>query len=115
MVSAYQLEVVRKRTREPASSVNSSDETARRFAYLEKYDRERLIRVDLDGQNRVVGEEVVSIGTVSSTVVGPRKTCWNSLCHAIDWLVDRAAVCPAATVLLAQIRGLRLLFNAHKD
>jgi DNA repair protein RadC len=73
MVSAYQLEVVRKRIKEPAASVNSSDETARRYAYLEKYDRERLIRVDLDGQNRVVGEEVVSIGTVNSTLVSPRE------------------------------------------
>jgi len=56
MAGAYQLEVVRKRIREPEASVNSSDETARRYAYLEKYDRERLIRVDLDGQNRVIGQ-----------------------------------------------------------
>ena len=55
------------------AEVNSSEETAKRYAHLEKYDRERLIRVDLDSQNRVVGEEVVAIGTVNSTLVSPRE------------------------------------------
>ena len=73
IVSAYRLEVVRTRLREPSAAVNSSEETAMRYAYLEKYDRERLVRVDLDSQNRVIGEEVVSIGTVNSTLMSPRE------------------------------------------
>jgi DNA repair protein RadC len=73
MTSAYRLEVVRTKLREPQCVVSSSAETASRYAYLEKYDRERLVRVDLDSQNRVIGEEVVSIGTVSSTLVSPRE------------------------------------------
>ena len=73
MVRAYKLEVVRRRIAEPSAELNSSDETARRYAHLEKYDRERLIRVDLDSQNRVIGEEVVSIGTVNSTLVSLRE------------------------------------------
>jgi DNA repair protein RadC len=73
MAGAYRLEVVRTKLREPPAAVNSSEETAKRYAYLERYDRERLIRVDLDNQNRVIGEEVVSIGTVTSTLVSPRE------------------------------------------
>ena len=73
MVSTYRLEVVRTKLGEPPATVNSSEETARRYAYLERYDRERLIRVDLDGQNRVVGEEIVSIGTATAALVSPRE------------------------------------------
>jgi hypothetical protein len=57
MTSAYRLEVVRTRLREPVCAVNSSAETASRYAQLDKYDRERLIRMDVDSQNRVIGED----------------------------------------------------------
>jgi len=73
VTNAYRLEVVRTRLREPQGAVNSSEETASRYAYLEQYDRERLIRLDLDSQNRVIGEEVVSIGTVNSALIHPRE------------------------------------------
>ncbi|HRY71551.1 MAG TPA: JAB domain-containing protein [Phycisphaerae bacterium] len=73
MTDAYHLEIVRVRLREPQSAVNSSAETASRYAYLEQYDRERLIRLDLDNRNRVIGEEVVSIGTVNSALIHPRE------------------------------------------
>jgi len=64
---------VRTKLREPQAAVNSSEETARRYAYLAKYDRERVIRLDLDSHNRVIGEEIISIGTVNSTLVNPRE------------------------------------------
>jgi DNA repair protein RadC len=51
----------------------SADLLCDRLGYLEQYDRERLIRVDLESQNRAIGEEVVSIGTVNSTLVSPRE------------------------------------------
>ncbi|MDM8005414.1 MAG: JAB domain-containing protein [Phycisphaerae bacterium] len=73
MVGAYRLEVVRTRIKEPMPALGRSEDVARRYAYLERYDRERLIRVDLDSQNRAIGEEVVSIGTVNSTLVSPRE------------------------------------------
>lgn len=73
MVSAYRLEVVRTKLREPTLPINSSADAARRYSYLARYDRERLIRLDLDSQNRVLGEEIISIGTVNSTLVSPRE------------------------------------------
>ena len=73
IVSAYRLEIVRTKLREPIARLNGSENTARHYAYLECYDRERLIRVDLDAKNQVVGEEVVSIGTIAATLVSPRE------------------------------------------
>ncbi|HOW72591.1 MAG TPA: JAB domain-containing protein [Phycisphaerae bacterium] len=73
MTNAYRLEVVRTRVREPQAAVNSSGETAARYAHLDRYDRERLVRLDLDSRNRVIGEEVVSIGTVNSAPMHPRE------------------------------------------
>ncbi|MBN2561220.1 MAG: hypothetical protein JXQ75_09850 [Phycisphaerae bacterium] len=73
ITNAYRLEVVRSRIAEPAPQVDSTNEVARRYAYLEKYDRERLVRLDLDNGSRVVGEEIVSIGTASASLVSPRE------------------------------------------
>jgi DNA repair protein RadC len=87
MVNAYRLEIVRTRIRQPLAEVNSSDETAKRYAYLEKYDRERLIRVDLDSQNRVVGEEVVAIGTVEATLVSPREVFKGAILNSATRII----------------------------
>ena len=73
IVTSYRLEVVRHKIAEPAPALNSSVATARRYGHLQKYDRERLVRLDLDSQNRVIGEEVVSIGTANSSLVAPRE------------------------------------------
>ena len=51
----------------------------KRYAYLRRYDRERLIRVDLDGQNRVISEEVVSIGTADAALISPREVFRGAL------------------------------------
>ena len=79
ITNAYRLEVVRTRIAEPAPQVDSASEVARRYAYLEKYDRERLIRLDLDNGSRVVGEETVSIGTASASLVSPREVFKGAL------------------------------------
>ena len=53
--------------------MTSPSVVAKRYAHLERYDRERLIRLDLDNQNRVIGEEVVSIGIAEGAMVSPRE------------------------------------------
>ena len=45
----------------------------RAFAKLSECDRERFYAVHLDGQNRVCGVELVSQGTVGSSLVTPRE------------------------------------------
>jgi DNA repair protein RadC len=73
VIAAYRLEIIRTKLREPGTALNSTAETARRYGYLERYERERLIRLDLDSKNRILSEEVVSIGTVDSAPVSPRE------------------------------------------
>lgn len=67
----YKLEVVRTKIAEPAPPVSSSADVARRYASLQKYDREHLIRLDLDNRNRIIGEETISIGTANAALVVP--------------------------------------------
>ena len=59
--------------------MDSPSEVGQRYAYLQKFDRERLIRVDLDNQNRVIGEETVSIGTGESALMSPREVFRGAL------------------------------------
>jgi len=73
IVKTYRLELVKTKIAEPAPAVNSSEEVAKRYGYLEKYDREHLIRLDLDNRNRIIGEETVAIGTAEAAILTPRE------------------------------------------
>jgi DNA repair protein RadC len=41
--------------------------------------RERVVRVDLDNQNRVIGEETVAIGTGEAALMSPREVFRGAL------------------------------------
>ena len=43
LVKAYRLELIRTKIAEPAPTVCSAADVARRYAHLEKYDREHLV------------------------------------------------------------------------
>ena len=73
IVRAYRLEVIRTKIAEPEAPLDSPRKVAQRYAYLEKYDREHLIRLDLDNQNRLIGEETVAIGTADASLLSPRE------------------------------------------
>ena len=51
----------------------SPADVGRCYADLQRFDRERVIRLDLDNQNRVIGEETVSIGTGEAALMSPRE------------------------------------------
>ncbi len=53
--------------------VGSPADVYRAFAKLSECDRERFYAVHLEGQNRVCGVELVSQGTVGSSLVTPRE------------------------------------------
>jgi DNA repair protein RadC len=78
-VKAYRLELIRTKIAEPAPTVCSAADVARRYAHLEKYDREHLVRLDLDNQNRLIGEETVSIGTADASLVSVREVFKGAL------------------------------------
>ena len=76
---AYRIELVRIRIAEPGDPVASPAAIARRFAHLQRFDRERLIRLDLDNRNRIVGEELVAIGTANAALISPREVFRGAL------------------------------------
>jgi DNA repair protein RadC len=53
--------------------VKAPADVYRAFAKLSECDRERFYAVHLEGQNRVCGVELVSQGTVGSSLVTPRE------------------------------------------
>jgi len=73
MLKTYRLELIKTKIAEPAPSVDCSREAAKRYRYLEKYDREHLVRLDLDNRNRLIGEETVAIGTADMAILSPRE------------------------------------------
>jgi len=83
----YRLEVVRTKIAEPEAPVSSPGEVAKRYAHLERYDRERLIRVDLDNRNRMIGEEIVSIGVADGAMVSPREVFRGALLNSASRII----------------------------
>jgi len=79
MKQAYRLEVVRTKIAEPTAAMNSPSAVCQRYAYMQKFDRERVIRLDLDNKNRLIGEETVAIGIGEAAIMSPREVFRGAL------------------------------------
>ena len=79
MKRAYRIEVVRTKIAEPSAAMDSPGAVGRRYAYMQKFDRERVIRLDLDNKNRVIGEETVAIGIGEAALMSPREVFRGAL------------------------------------
>ena len=77
--SVYKFEVVRHTVREPNQTIKSPEDMWAHFGFMEKYDREHMIRVDLSNANEILGYETVSIGTDSMANVGPKEVFRGAL------------------------------------
>jgi hypothetical protein len=73
MVAAYRVEVIRSKVGDVGAQIDSPADVAKHYGNLQKFDREHLVRLDLDTRNRVIGEETVSIGSANATLVCPRE------------------------------------------
>jgi len=77
--SVYKFEVVRHTLREPEHKVNSPEDIFEEFRFLEKYDREHILRVDLNNAHEMIGYETVGIGTDNMVNVGPKEVFRGAL------------------------------------
>jgi len=84
---AYKIEVVRTKIAEPLATFESATQVAEKYGYLEKYDREHVIRLDLDSQNRLVGEETVAIGTADMVALSPREIFRGALLNGAKSII----------------------------
>ena len=117
IVTAYRLEVVRTKIAEPSPPIHSAKDVARRYGHLAKYDREYLLRLDLDNRSRIIGEETVSIGTASAAMFSPREVFIGALLNPyVRWL-SRPWLSPPQVflrVVLALAHGPGVLAR-HED
>ena len=77
--SVYQFKIVRQMVREPNLTVKSSKDVNEYLRFMELYDREHMLRVDLNRANEMLGYEHVSIGTDAGTLVGPKEVFRGAL------------------------------------
>ncbi len=77
--SVYKFEVVRHTLREPEHKVNSPEDIFEQFRFLEEYDREHILRVDLNNAHEMIGYETVGIGTDNMVNVGPKEVFRGAL------------------------------------
>jgi len=77
--SIYKFEVIRHTVREPNQTIKSPEDMWAHFGFMEEYDREYMLRVDLSNANDILGYETVSIGTDSMANVGPKEVFRGAL------------------------------------
>jgi DNA repair protein RadC len=77
--SLYKFEVVRHTVREPSQTIKSPEDMWQHFGFMEQYDREHVLRVDLSNANEILGYETVGVGTDSMAVVGPKEVFRGAL------------------------------------
>lgn len=86
-MNAYKLEIIRTKLAEPAAQLDSPRAVARRYSHLARYDRERLVRLDLDTRNQLIGEEVVSIGITDAAMISPREVFRGALLNGATHII----------------------------
>lgn len=80
----YKFEVVRHMVHEPDQPMGSPEDVRKYFRFMEKYDREYVIRVDLNDANEMLGYETVNVGTNDMTYVGPKEVFRGALLSSAD-------------------------------
>ena len=83
--SMYRFEIVRHMLREPQQKISSPEDIREYFTFMEQYDREYIVRVDLNNAHEMTGYETVSIGTDDSANAGP-KEIFRGACPALAGL-----------------------------
>lgn len=75
LVELYRLTLRRECVCEASPArITDADQTERVLrTMLDGYDREAFVAISLDGRNRVIGAEIVSIGSLGSSIVHPRE------------------------------------------
>lgn len=69
----YRIDIVRTKIADVAAELRSPSQTARYCQWMTKYDREYLVRLDLDARCHLIGRETVHVGTVDAVTVSPRE------------------------------------------
>jgi DNA repair protein RadC len=72
----FELKIVRERRQGygPASHIREAADVYRAFReHFEALDREEFLVVLVDGRNKVIGFNVVSVGTLTASLVHPRE------------------------------------------
>ncbi len=69
----YRFEVIRHTLHEPGQIMNHPADISAQFNFLYSYDREHMVRLDMNGAHETIGYETVSIGTDNMTVVSPKE------------------------------------------
>lgn len=89
-VPAYKLQLVRDRTVPLHTRVCRNPSTAADLfrAYIGDSDREHMVAIFLDTQNRFIGVHTIAVGTVDYCVVNPREVFKAALlCNATSLLL----------------------------
>lgn len=75
----YRFEVLRHTLHEPGQIMTRPADISAHFNYLSSYDREHMVRLDLNGAHEAIGYETISIGTDNMTVVSPKEVFRGAL------------------------------------
>lgn len=77
--SIYRFEIIRHSVHEPGNKVLRPEDTVAYFQFMEAYDREHVVRLDLNGAHEILGYETVGVGTDNMSLVGPKEVFRGAL------------------------------------
>lgn len=75
----YRFEVIRHMVHEPGQIIHCPEDMRKHLSFMEAYDREHILRVDLNNAHETLGYETVCIGTDNMSMVGPKEVFRGAL------------------------------------
>jgi len=96
----HQFEIVRRTLHEPGPKIHRPSDTATHFGHMEAFDREHIIRLDLNNAHETIGFETVCIGTDNQALVGPKEVFRGALLSGASCIIlihnhPSGRVCPS--------------------
>lgn len=87
MDKTYEIQLVRTKIADVTETFNNPQAVARYCGYMSRFDREHLVRLDLDTRCQLVSRETVHIGTADACVVGPSEVFRGALLRGARQIV----------------------------
>ncbi|MFC1761168.1 JAB domain-containing protein [Planctomycetota bacterium] len=83
----YQFEIIRHTVHEPGKAIHTPEDMKKHFSFMEAYDREHVLRVDLNNAHESLGYETVCIGTDNMSMVGPKEVFRGALLSGASCII----------------------------
>jgi len=67
--------------------IKNPEDIYHRYSYIERHTKEHLIGIYMDARNRIMHDEIISIGTVNASLISAREILQPAILHHASYII----------------------------